>query len=89
MFGTRKYGTVCPICKSPISIDWIALLFKLATQTADTLRLIGLSIYHSVFLLVLPCFALFPALRIVVPWNFSNCLRLCIVANLYDAVRAL
>jgi hypothetical protein len=25
MFGTRKYGTVCPICKRPISIDWIAL----------------------------------------------------------------
>jgi len=25
MFGTRKYGAVCPICKRPISIDWIAL----------------------------------------------------------------
>jgi hypothetical protein len=28
-------------------------------------------------------------LRPVVRWNFSTCLSLCIVANLYDVVRAL
>jgi hypothetical protein len=44
---------------------------------------------HSVRLSVLPCFALTPVLRPVVLWNFSNCLRLCIVANPYDVVRAL
>jgi hypothetical protein len=33
--------------------------------------------------------ALFPVLRIVALWNFSNCMRLCIVANLYDVVHVL